>query len=273
MSIKVYLLDDDSFFASTFKELLEDVGIICDKFPSVEAFELSMPKLEQPEFMVVDLAIPLGDTKLIDLVDARGGHEAGIALIRKIRHKWADCKYVLLTGGASIDAKQWCEGNNVQYHLKPIDRQKIEQIFGLRERRAFVVHGRNLDALNKIKTVLDNIHIEPVVLFERPNKGRTVIEKFEEVSGECDCAVVIMTPDDLGGLAGEDPTKAKNRVRQNVIFELGYFCGSLGRRSGKVVLVEFGELEIPSDLAGVIRVDGTKSVKDLASVFHVEFEG
>jgi predicted nucleotide-binding protein len=38
-----------------------------------------------------------------------------------------------------------------------------------------------------------------------------------------------------------------------VIFELGYFVGSLGR--GRACLLRKGEVEIPSDLYGVVYTD------------------
>lgn len=40
------------------------------------------------------------------------------------------------------------------------------------------------------------------------------------------------------------------RARQNVLLELGYFIGRLGR--AKVCALKRGELEIPSDFAGVV---------------------
>ena len=42
------------------------------------------------------------------------------------------------------------------------------------------------------------------------------------------------------------------RARQNVILELGYFIGKLGRE--KVCALHAGEVELPSDLHGVIWV-------------------
>jgi predicted nucleotide-binding protein len=49
--------------------------------------------------------------------------------------------------------------------------------------------------------------------------------------------------------AGNDGENA-SRARQNVIFELGYFRGTLGK--GRVCLLRKGEVEMPSDLYGVI---------------------
>src|SRR3972149_7691630 len=269
MSNKIYILDDDSFFAAAFKETLEDMGLACQIFPAVESFESIFPSAP-PKYLLVDLAVPLANTRLLDITEARGGHETGIALLRKVRKEWQDSTLVLITGNPSHDAQEWCKKNSVQYLLKPIERQTIERILGLRRLRVSVVHGRNVEAVNKIKDVFNKIDIEPSVLMERPNNGRTVIEKFEEVSFDCDCAAIVLTPDDFGGLAGENSSQAMNRVRQNVIFELGYFCGSFGRRSGRVILIQFVEFEIPSNLAGVIRLDGRKELNELAEAVEAE---
>ena len=44
------------------------------------------------------------------------------------------------------------------------------------------------------------------------------------------------------------------RARQNVIFELGYFIGKLGRKSGRVILLLKGMVDIPSDLNGILYI-------------------
>jgi predicted nucleotide-binding protein len=60
-----------------------------------------------------------------------------------------------------------------------------------------------------------------------------------------------MTPDDVGG--SRIAEAQGSRARQNVIFELGYFVAKLGR--GKTCLMRKGDVEIPSDLYGVIYED------------------
>jgi predicted nucleotide-binding protein len=92
--------------------------------------------------------------------------------------------------------------------------------------------------------------MEAIILTEHPNKGRTIIEEFEGSAGEVGFAVVLLTPDDVGAADGENPSM---RARQNVLFELGYFSGRLGR--GRVCLLRKGKVEIPSDLFGVIYTD------------------
>lgn len=268
MATLVYILEDDAFLAQTLKENLADLGVNCKTFPSIQAFEAVFPGAE-PDHVLVDLATPLGGSSLVDVSSARGGHQAGIALIRVARQQWGTCTFSLITGGPSEDARAWCKDNGIEYILKPISRFTLERIIGIRALRAFVVHGRDVGAVEKVKDLLGRLKIECTVLMERPNKGRTVIEKFEEVAAECDYAIVTMSPDDLGSLAS-CPATIQARTRQNVIFELGFFCGYLGRKSGRVVIVEFGNCEIPSDLAGVVRLDGSKSVEELTAELSQE---
>ena len=63
-------------------------------------------------------------------------------------------------------------------------------------------------------------------------------------------AIVLLTADDRGGLADAKPSTYRPRARQNVILELGYFLGKLGRRHVSVIYEE--GVEIPSDYQGVL---------------------
>ena len=73
---------------------------------------------------------------------------------------------------------------------------------------------------------LEKIELEAIILHEQPDQGLTIIEKFEAHASQVGFAVVLLTPDDLGGPAS-GPAQASARARQNVIFELGYFVGKL----------------------------------------------
>jgi predicted nucleotide-binding protein len=86
----------------------------------------------------------------------------------------------------------------------------------------------------------------PIILHEQASQGRTVIEKVE-AHGEVAFAVILLTPDDEGCVKGASPAP---RARQNVLLELGYFIGRLGRQN--VCAFKRGDLEIPSDFGGVV---------------------
>lgn len=117
--------------------------------------------------------------------------------------------------------------------------------------RVFVVHGHDEAALQTLARFLEKLKLEPVVLKEHANQGRTIIEKYEALAEGVAFAVVLLTPDDIGAAVAADEQSL--RARQNVIFELGYFAGKLGR--GRVCLLRKGKIEIPSDLFGVVYTD------------------
>lgn len=121
----------------------------------------------------------------------------------------------------------------------------------LPKNKVFVVHGHDDAAKHAVARFLEKIGIEAIILSEQPDQGRTIIEKFEDHANEVGFAVVLLTPDDVGQSRTVTDTQA--RARQNVIFELGYFVGKLGR--GRACLLRKGDLEIPSDLAGVIYTE------------------
>lgn len=118
-------------------------------------------------------------------------------------------------------------------------------------RKVFIVHGH--DELMKQSTArfVTKLGLEPVILHEQPNGGRTIIEKFIDHS-EVGFALVLLSGDDKGGQADHSSDSYQLRARQNVIFELGYFIGRLDR--SRVVALHTRGVEIPSDYSGVIFV-------------------
>jgi predicted nucleotide-binding protein len=112
--------------------------------------------------------------------------------------------------------------------------------------KIFVVHGHDEAAREAIARFIQTLGFQPIILHERANEGRTVIEKVE-AHGNVGFAVVLLTPDDEGCVKGGTPGP---RARQNVVLELGYFIGRLGRN--RVCALKRGELEIPSDFGGVV---------------------
>lgn len=118
-------------------------------------------------------------------------------------------------------------------------------------RKLFVVHGHDVAAKESLARFLQKVKLEPIILHEQPNGGRTIIEKFETYSSDVGFAVVLLTPDDMGCAANDvKAEKLKPRARQNVITELGFFIGKLGRT--RVCALHKGEVELPSDYSGVL---------------------
>ncbi len=118
--------------------------------------------------------------------------------------------------------------------------------------KVFVVHGRDEGARESVARFLERLGLTPVILHEQPNRGRTIIEKFVDHS-DVGFAVVLLTGDDVGRLADKMPDADKPRARQNVILELGFFLGRLGRE--RVCPLYRPGVELPSDYDGVVFVE------------------
>lgn len=113
----------------------------------------------------------------------------------------------------------------------------------------FIVHGHDETTKAKVARFIEKLGLEAIVLHEQPNKGQTIIEKFESNAAKVGFAVVLLTPDDVA-TSKDTPDETSYRARQNVILELGYFSGVLGRN--RVCVLYKNEVEIPSDYLGVI---------------------
>ena len=114
--------------------------------------------------------------------------------------------------------------------------------------RVFLIHGRDHGTRDTVARFLEGLELEPVILEEQPDQGLTVIEKFEQ-NASGDFVVALLTPDDVGG---PNSDKLQPRARQNVVFELGYFVRAFGRNRVRALMK--GEVEIPSDYAGVLYI-------------------
>lgn len=125
--------------------------------------------------------------------------------------------------------------------------QRAREITG----KVFIVHGHDNGVKDSVARFIEKLGFQAVILHEQANEGRTIIEKFE-AHAEADFAVVLFTPDDMGYQVKQGPEYAKPRARQNVVLELGFFMGLLGRN--RVAVLHTGDLEMPSDYSGVLFI-------------------
>lgn len=114
--------------------------------------------------------------------------------------------------------------------------------------KIFIVHGSNHVIRNDIRIFLIDLGLQTVVMDATASGGRTLPEKFEELASECQFAVFILSADD--DLTDHSNNERIKRARQNVILEVGYFWGAIGRRGNVAFLVD-PDIEIPSDIQGI----------------------
>jgi predicted nucleotide-binding protein len=115
----------------------------------------------------------------------------------------------------------------------------------------FLVHGHDHGTRETVARFLEKAGSpEVVILDEQPDEGRTLLEKLEDHAHATKYAVVLLTSDDIG--RAKDVDREQPRARQNVVFELGWFCGELGRK--RVAVLCAPGVERPSDLQGLVYI-------------------
>jgi len=266
MKGNILVIDDDLYYTSYVANLLTDHGGFTVR--RAHTVEDALESVDRHAFRLVILDVRMPPGHVFNAVDAAGGHKTGILLLRALKEKLPDSKFIVTTVGADSDVEDWFKSQKgVTFLYKSSDpKQLLRTVQGLldHEKRkpvAFIVHGRDNQSLLELKGYLQNRlgFSEPIVLAEMPDLGQTIIEKFEHNAEQADVAFVLMTPDDTGHVA-DNTNEAQARPRQNVIFELGYFLGYLRRRSGRVLVLHKGDLEIPSDLSGLVYIDISSGV-------------
>lgn len=117
--------------------------------------------------------------------------------------------------------------------------------------KVFIVHGHDEKIKWEVSNFLRKLGLEPIILHEQVNQGKTIIEKIEE-NTEVGYGIVLYTPCDKGGTANIPYENMQFRARQNVVFEHGYLIGKLGRNS--VCALVDGDIERPSDISGIVYI-------------------
>ena len=108
--------------------------------------------------------------------------------------------------------------------------------------KVFIVHGKDKEMKQNVKLMLLNLDLKPIILHE----------KFENYS-DVGYAIILLTPDDKGRLKKKQTLK--DRARQNVVFEFGFFVGKLGRDHVFILYKESESFEKPSDIDGLLYCD------------------
>jgi len=116
--------------------------------------------------------------------------------------------------------------------------------------KVFIVHGHDNETKQEVARFIESIGLEAIILHEQASRSMTIIEKIEHYTNEVDFAIILYTPCDKGRGAKETNIPARDRARQNVVFEHGYLMARIGRKN--VFALVKDEIETPSDISGVV---------------------
>ncbi|MGE3542119.1 MAG: TIR domain-containing protein [Candidatus Tectimicrobiota bacterium] len=155
-------------------------------------------------------------------------------------------KVVLLRSRKGVVHFQYA-GLNVVSILQLEDSNETSQNFRravvVNTKNVFISYGHNEVVLSRVERFLrDRLGLNPIVLANQPDEGLTVVEKLEKYATLCCYGIVIMTED--------DKAESVRRARQNVIHEIGYLHGLIGRK--RVLLLRQDNVELFSNISGVV---------------------
>ena len=229
---------------------------------------------------VVDLKLPIRGCSEIGFQESAGGRKAGLVLGRELRRRFKRAPVVFWTDTTDRDARDEMrvfgncrlipKASGPEPVLDTVD-EALEGFRSGKRPRTFIVHGHDEETMRSVKRYLEETlgFPEPVVLRDMPSYGRTIIEKLESHTHTVDLVFVLLTPDDrLSG--SESAAEERYRSRQNVIFEMGYFLGALGRNSGRILLLYRGPIELPSDIGGMVSIDISRGIEAADSAVRQE---
>jgi len=134
---------------------------------------------------------------------------------------------------------------------KPASNQSTTSASGNLSRRIIVVSGTDEEMNQALNGALTKLSLIPVVLCEEPSQGKKIVETFSRDYADVAFAVVLLSPDDFGYAKSGAATKRKLRPSQDVVFELGFLLGNLGKGNVLVFFRECANFEIPVDFEGI----------------------
>jgi CheY-like chemotaxis protein len=262
---RVLLVDDSRPFLEGLRRSLEDVGCLVHPAHDVASAEAALEESTPPfDLAIVDFYIPQDHVGEYDRV------MRGEELMHTISKRSPMTRIVGMS--ENLERFPFSPGRRIAsgFVFKrdlPHDGPPVallETLEGIllsvvrSKPRMFIVHGHDDALIDELKAFLeDKLELgPPVVLRERPNLGRTIVEKFEHEARGVDLVFVLLTPDDAVALGDT------RRSRQNVIFEAGFFYGKLQRTTGRVFLLRRGPVELPSDIGGIIYIDVATGLTD-----------
>ncbi|MGZ9756215.1 TIR domain-containing protein [Mycoplasma sp. 4423] len=151
-------------------------------------------------------------------------------------------------------------------NLKTEDNSQTNKMFfkTVKENKnIYIVHGHDRESLLELQLFLTKLHLLPVVSKDKYAGGSTILDGVIRDIKISSFAFVLLTPDDLGYSKVLGMETRQERARQNVIFEMGVLYGQLPK--DKIMLLVKGNVDIPTDINGMIYKKYNNEIKEIES--------
>ena len=111
---------------------------------------------------------------------------------------------------------------------------------GSKKPKAFISHSGITDALRRLRDFLIDLGIEPLLVVEQPNLGRSIDKKVEDCMDEADLAIFLAT----GGASDRD---GGTSAGGNLLHEIG-LAQAKPKLQGRIVYLKEKGTEFPSNI-------------------------
>ena len=156
-------------------------------------------------------------------------------------------------GKLQAEGKSW----EVELPKKPEKATKQPSKAMAYEPKAFIAHGGDSPALSKLKSFLEALGVEPLVVEEQPSEGRSVGENVDWYARQADCAIILATKGDIDGKTG------RFIPRGNVLIEIGK---SQELFKDRIIYLLQAGTNLPTNISEKVRVRFTSDKMDDAFI-------
>jgi len=124
---------------------------------------------------------------------------------------------------------------------------------------AFIAHGGESEALDKLQSFLQALGVKPIVAELEPSGGRWIEQHVDKCMSDADCAIILAT---YGHII--DVKTGDKHPRLNVMDEFGR-CRTAFENKRTIILLEEG-VSLSTNVSGIVRVSFTSECMDRALI-------
>ncbi len=156
-------------------------------------------------------------------------------VVTKDKQYLIDCIQKCKVKGAYI-----CTEKFLTHTISKAPNQQANNVY----RRVFVISGTDKEMEQAVSKALTKLGLAPIVSCEDPGHFRKIVEQYKDYV-DVNFAVVLLSPDVYAYAKTVEPTKRKLKPQDEVVFEVGFMLGKLGKDKVLVLFRESANFEVP----------------------------